>query len=74
MDKAYFRTAYESVKYAVGMTERQREIFEAWLHTDQTLGQLAVRFSVNRSTICRAVHRVAERVDLCYRLKAGGTQ
>lgn len=65
-DKKPLRVAYEAVKSLAPLPGRQREIFEVWLYSDATMGQLAVRFGVNRSTISRAVKRAGNRVKQVY--------
>ena len=48
-DKAHIRSEYEAVKCTVDLTIRQRELLEAWLYAGQTMGQLALRYGINRS-------------------------
>ena len=60
MNKAYLKADYEATKYIAGLTMRQKELLEAWLYTGQTMGQIALRYGINRSTVSRTVNRAAE--------------
>ena len=61
-DKAHIRSEYEAVKCTVNLTVRQKELLEAWLYTGQTMGQIALRYGINRSTVSRTVNRAAEKI------------
>ena len=61
-DKAHIRSEYEAVKCTVNLTMRQKELLEAWLYTGQTMGQIALRYGINRSTVSRTVNRAAEKI------------
>ena len=63
MNRAYLKSVYEEVRDRVDLTARQRELFEAWLYTERTFAQLAIRYGVNRSTVFRTVERTARRLD-----------
>ena len=62
-DKAHIRSEYEAVKCMVDLTIRQRELLEAWLYAGQTMGQLALRYGINRSTVSRAINRAVEKIE-----------
>ena len=62
-DKAHIRSEYEAVKCTVDLTIRQRELLEAWLYAGQTMGQLALRYGINRSTVSRAINRAFEKIE-----------
>ena len=62
MNKAYLKADYEATKNLVDLTKRQRELLEAWLYTRQTMGQIALRYGINRSTVSRTVNRAAEKI------------
>lgn len=62
MNKAYLKVNYEATKHLVGLTMRQKELLEAWLYTGQTMGQIALRYGINRSTVSRTVNRAAEKI------------
>ena len=49
MNKAYLKADYEATKNLVDLTIRQRELLEAWLYAGQTMGQLALRYGINRA-------------------------
>lgn len=53
---------YEAAKHLAGLTMRQRGLLEAWLYTGQTMGQIALRYGINRSTVSRTVNRAAEKI------------
>ena len=62
MNKAYLKADYEATKHLVGLTMRQKELLEAWLYTGQTMGQIALRYGINRSTVSRTVNRAADKI------------
>lgn len=62
VNKAYLKADYEATKHLVGLTLRQKELLEAWLYTGQTMGQIALRYGINRSTVSRTVNRAAEKI------------
>lgn len=62
MNKAYLKADYEATKHLAGLTVRQKEILEAWLYTGQTMGQIALRYGINRSTVSRTVNRAADKI------------
>lgn len=62
MNKAYLKANYEATKYLAGLTMRQKELLEAWLYTGQTMGQIALRYGINRSTVSRTINRAAEKI------------
>ena len=62
MNKAYLKADYEATKNFVDLTIRQRELLEAWLYAGQTMGQLALRYGINRSTVSRTINRAAEKI------------
>lgn len=62
MNKAYLKADYEATKHLVGLTMRQKELLEAWLYTGQTMGQIALRYGINRSTVSRTINRADEKI------------
>ena len=62
MNKAYLKADYKATKNLVDLTMRQRELLEAWLYAGQTMGQLALRYGINRSTVSRTINRAAEKI------------
>lgn len=62
MNKVYLKADYEATKHLAGLTMRQKELLEAWLYTGQTMGQIALRYGINRSTVSRTVNRAAEKI------------
>ena len=62
VNKAYLKADYEATKHLVGLTMRQKELLEAWLYTGQTMGQIALRYGSNRSTVSRTINRAAEKI------------
>ena len=62
VNKAYLKADYEATKHLAGLTMRQKELLEAWLYTGQTMGQIALRYGINRSTVSRTVNRAAEKI------------
>lgn len=62
MNKAYLKADYEATKNLVNLTIRQRELLEAWLYTRQTMGQIALRYGINRSTVSRTINRADEKI------------
>lgn len=62
MNKAYLKADYEAAKHLAGLTMRQKELLEAWLYTGQTMGQIALRYGINRSTVSRTVNRAADKI------------
>ena len=63
VNKAYLKADYEVTKNLVDLTKRQRELLEAWLYTRQTMGQIALRYGINRSTVSRAINRAVEKIE-----------
>lgn len=59
-----FLVEYETVKDLIDLPTRQREFFEAWVYSKNSIGQLALRFGVNRSTASRAIHGAIEKVTV----------
>ncbi|MBC5771740.1 sigma factor-like helix-turn-helix DNA-binding protein [Dysosmobacter segnis] len=62
VNKAYLKADYEVTKNLVDLTKRQRELLEAWLYTRQTMGQIALRYGINRSTVSRTINRADEKI------------
>lgn len=62
VNKAYLKADYEATKHLAGLTMRQKELLEAWLYTGQTMGQIALRYGINRSTVSRTVNRAADKI------------
>lgn len=62
VNKAYLKADYEVTKNLVDLTKRQREFLEAWLYTRQTMGQIALRYGINRSTVSRTINRADEKI------------
>lgn len=62
VNKAYLKADYEATKNLVDLTIRQRELLEAWLYTRQTMGQIALRYGINRSTVSRTINRANEKI------------
>lgn len=62
VNKAYLKAGYEVTKNLVDLTKRQRELLEAWLYTRQTMGQIALRYGINRSTVSRTINRADEKI------------
>ena len=62
VNKAYLKADYEATKHLAGLTMRQKELLEAWLYTGQNMGQIALRYGINRSTVSRTVNRAAEKI------------
>lgn len=50
---------------AAELTEIQREILVAYYFQSKTIAQIAKERGVNRSTVCRTLHRAEERVQRC---------
>lgn len=53
---------YESIKDQVELPERQRELFEAWIYSKCSMGQLALRYGINRSSVSRSINGAVEKV------------
>lgn len=49
------------------LTDIQREIFLAYYFQQQTISQIAQTRGVNKSTVCRTLHRAEARVRRCLR-------
>ncbi|MGM9668446.1 MAG: RNA polymerase sigma factor [Faecousia sp.] len=49
------------------LTDIQREIFLAYYFQQQTIPQIAQTRGVNKSTVCRTLHRAEARVRRCLR-------
>ena len=49
------------------LTERQRQVLELYYDRGLTMGQIAVRLHLNRSTISRTLRRARERLYRCLR-------
>ena len=49
------------------LTEIQRETLIAYYFQDKTIVQIAKERGVNRSTVCRTLHRAEARVRRCLR-------
>lgn len=62
VNKAHLKADYEVTKNLVDLTKRQRELLEAWLYTRQTMGQIALRYGINRSTVSRTINRADEKI------------
>lgn len=44
------------------LTEKQREVLMSYYFQNKTMAQIARERNVNRSTVCRVLHRAEERV------------
>ena len=49
------------------LTEKQRETLIAYYFQNKTMEQIARERGVNRSTVCRTLHRAEARVRRCLR-------
>ena len=49
------------------LTEKQRETLIAYYFQNKTMEQIAKDRGVNRSTVCRTLHRAEARVRRCLR-------
>jgi len=49
------------------LTEKQRETLIAYYFQNKTMDQIAKDWGVNRSTVCRTLHRAEARVRRCLR-------
>ena len=49
------------------LTEKQRETLIAYYFQNKTMDQIAKDRGVNRSTVCRTLHRAEARVRRCLR-------
>lgn len=49
------------------LTEKQREVLIAYYFQNMTMAQIAEARGVNRSTVCRTLHRAENRVRRCLR-------
>lgn len=49
------------------LTERQRQMLELYYDQGLTMGQIAARLHLNRSTVCRTLRRARERLYTCLR-------
>lgn len=61
-DRKALLADYEVVKDAVDLSPRQRELFEAWVYSNRSLGQLAQRYNLNSSSVSRTIQRAARKV------------
>lgn len=49
------------------LTDVQREILIAYYFQEKTMAQIAEERGINRSSVCRTLHRAEERVRRCLR-------
>ena len=49
------------------LTERQRQVLELYYDRGLTMGQIAAKLHLNRSTVCRTLQRARERLYACLR-------
>lgn len=61
-DREELRAVYEDIKGMIDLPPRQRELFEAWIYSRYSIGQLALRYGINRSSVSRAVQSAAQKV------------
>lgn len=61
-DRKELLEAYEAVRSMIDLPPRQRELFEAWIYSKCSMGQLALRYGINRSSVSRAVQSAAQKV------------
>ena len=49
------------------LTEKQRQVLIAYYFQNKTMAQIAQERGINRSTVCRTLHRAETRVRRCLR-------
>lgn len=49
------------------LTTRQRQMLELYYDQGLTMGQIAAKLHLNRSTVCRTLQRARERLYTCLR-------
>lgn len=49
------------------LTRKQREILVTYYFQNKTMAQIAMERGINRSTVCRTLHRAEERIRQCLR-------
>ena len=49
------------------LTDRQRQVLELYYDRGLTMGQIAAKLHLNRSTVCRTLQRARERLYACLR-------
>ena len=49
------------------LTKRQQQILELYYDQGLTMGQIAAKLHLNRSTVCRTLQRARERLYACLR-------
>lgn len=49
------------------LTDRQREMLDLYYEQGMTMGQIALKLRVNRSTVSRTIQRAKERLYDCLR-------
>lgn len=47
------------------LTDKQREVFEAYYFEGKTMQQLSNRFGVNKSSIHKMIYRAIRRIERC---------
>ena len=58
----YLRFARQQV-----LTKRQQQMLELYYDQGLTMGQIAAKLHLNRSTVCRTLQRARERLYACLR-------
>ncbi len=49
------------------LTKRQQQMLELYYDQGLTMGQIAAKLHLNRSTVCRTLQRARERLYACLR-------
>lgn len=49
------------------LTEKQKQIIIAYYFQDKNIPQIAAERGVNKSSVCRCLHRAEARIRLCLR-------
>ena len=49
------------------LTDRQQQMLELYYDQGLTMGQIAAKLHLNRSTVCRTLQRARERLYACLR-------
>ena len=60
--------AVQALKRRVAaLTKRQQQMLELYYDQGLTMGQIAAKLHLNRSTVCRTLQRARERLYACLR-------
>lgn len=49
------------------LTQKQKEIILAYYFQDKNIPQIAAERGINKSSVCRCLHRAEARIRLCLR-------